>query len=141
MRTSSRSPVLLVSGAATTLMAGFHFFLPKVFSWETDLRHMPAELGWAVLSLNCFFSFLLLCAGVAAIASWWRSELRVSSSLTLAAFWCVNVAYQLLFPPPWPRTIAFVLLGFAVLVAALALGGLAASLRRWPQPATGLTAH
>jgi len=122
-------------------MAGFHFFLPRVFSWEADLRHMPRELGWAVLSLNCFFSVLLLCAGVAAIASWWRSEVRVSSSLTLAVFWCVNLAYQLLVPPPWPRTIALALLGFAVLAAAVSLAGLAASLPRRSKLGTGAYAR
>src|SRR5450432_1507832 len=54
-----------------------HFFLPRVYGWEADLRHTPAELRWALLSLNCFFSLLLLCAGVAAIASWWRPALGV----------------------------------------------------------------
>jgi hypothetical protein len=102
-------------------MAGFHFFLPQVFSWETDLRHMPRELSWAVLSLNCFFSLLLLCAGVKAITSWRKWELRASSSLTLSVFWCVNVAYQLLVPPPWPRMTALVLLGFAIVTAAVSL--------------------
>jgi len=80
-------------------------------------------------------------AGVAAIASWWRSEVRVSSSLTLAVFWCVNLAYQLLVPPPWPRTIALALLGFAVLAAAVSLAGLAASLPRRSKLGTGAYAR
>jgi hypothetical protein len=130
MHPTSRSLTLLISGVLSAAMALFHFFLPRVFTWEADLGHTPAELRWALLSLNCFFSLLLLCAGVAAIASWWRPALGVSSSLTLAAFWCVNVAYQWLVPPPWPRAIALSLLAFAFLAAVLSLWALAASLNR-----------
>ena len=106
MHSTLRSLTLLISGALSAAMGVFHFFLPRIFSWEAGLGHADPELRWALFSLNCFFSLLLLCAGVTAIASWWRPALGVSSSLTLAAFWCVNVAYQWLVPPPWPRTIA-----------------------------------
>jgi hypothetical protein len=125
----SRSFTLLATGLLSASMGLFHFFLPRLYGWEAGLKHTPAELGWALLSLNCFFSLLLLCAGVAAIASWWRPALSVSSSLTLAAFWCVNVAYQWLVPPPWPRAIALGLLAFAVIAAALSLWAAAASLK------------
>src|SRR5438309_24128 len=106
MPATSRSITLLISGALSAAMALFHFFLPRVYTWEAGLGHTPAELRWALFSLNCFFSLLLLCAGVVAITSWWRPALGVASSLTLAAFWCINVTYQWLVPPPWPRTIA-----------------------------------
>jgi hypothetical protein len=130
MHSTSRSPALLITGLLSAAMGLFHFFLPRVYGWEADLRHTPAELRWALLSLNCFFSLLLLCAGVAAIASWWRPALGVSSGLTLAAFWCVNVAYQWLVPPPWPRAYALGLLTFAVCAAVLSLFAVAASLKR-----------
>lgn len=130
MHSRSRSLTLLISGVLSAAMAAFHFFLPHVYRWEADLGNTPAELRWALLSLNCFFSMLLLCAGVVAIVSWWRPELGVSSSLTLAAFWCVNVAYQWLVPPPWPRSIALELLAFAVFAAMLSLYAVAALLSR-----------
>jgi hypothetical protein len=130
MHRTSRLLTLLFSGVLSVAMALFHFFLPWVYRWESGLAHTPAELRWALLSLNCFVSLLLLCAGVTAIASWWRPALGVSSSLTLAAFWCVNVVYQWLVPPPWPRTIARTLLAFAVIAAALSLGAVVASLKR-----------
>ena len=130
MHSTSRSLTLLVSGGLSAAMALFHFFLPRVYGWEADLAHTPSELRWALLSLNCFFSLLLLCAGVVAFASWWQPALGVSSSLTLAAFWCVNAAYQWLIPPPWPRTIALALLALAVFAALLSLCAVVASLNR-----------
>jgi hypothetical protein len=133
MHATSRSLTLMISGALSAAMGAFHFFLPRIFSWEAGLRHADPELRWALFALNCFFSLLLLCSGMTAIASWWRPELGVSSSLTLAAFWCVNVAYQWLVPPPWPRAIALTLLAFAVFVAVLSLCAVAASLKRTRQ--------
>jgi hypothetical protein len=130
MHSTSRSLTLLVSGSLSAAMALFHFFLPRIYGWEADLAHTPSELRWALLSLNCFFSVLLLCAGMVAVASWWQPALGVSSSLTLAAFWCVNVAYQWFFPPPWPRTIALALLAFAVFAAGLSLFAVVASVNR-----------
>jgi hypothetical protein len=130
MHSTSRSLTLLISGVLSAAMGAFHFFLPRIFSWEAGLGHADPELRWALFSLNCFFSMLLLCAGVTAIASWWRPALGVSSSLTLAAFWCVNVAYQWLVPPPWPRVFVLTLLAFAVFAAVLSLCAVAASLRR-----------
>jgi hypothetical protein len=124
---------LLVSGVGTAAMGLFHFFLPRIYGWEADMRRAPAELGWALLSLNCFFSTLLLAAGLTAVAAWWRAELRMASSLTLASFWCINVAYQLMAPPPWPHKIALGLLAFALLVAALSIWGAAASFWRRAQ--------
>lgn len=133
---SMRKPyMLLVSGVGTAAMGLFHFFLPRIYGWEVDMRHAPPELGWALLSLNCFFSTLLLLVGLTAVAAWWRTELRVVSSLTLTLFWCTNVAYQLMVPPPWPHKIAFGLLVFAAFVAALSLWGMAASFRQRAQPA------
>jgi hypothetical protein len=122
-----KSYTLLVSGVGTAALGLFHFFLPRIYGWEADMRRVPAELGWALLALNCFFSALLLLAGLTAVAAWWRTELRVASSLTLATFWCINVAYQLMIPPPWPHTIALGFLALAALVAALSLWGTAAS--------------
>lgn len=133
MHSTLRSRTLLISGALSAAMGLFHFFLPRIFSWEAGLRHVDPELRWALFSLNCFFSLLLLCAGVTAIVSWWRPALGASSSLTLAAFWCVNVAYQWLVPPPWPRAIALSLLAFAVFAAAPSLCAVAASLKRTRQ--------
>jgi len=130
MYAASRSLTLLLSGVLSAAMALFHSFLPRIYGWEADLGHTPSELGWALLSLNCFFSLLLFCAGVVAVASWWQPALCFSSSLTLASFWCVNVAYQWLVPPPWPRTIALALLAFAIFVAVLSLCAVAASLNR-----------
>ena len=126
--------MLLVSGVGTAAMGFFHFFLPRIYGWEMDMRHAPAELGWALLSLNCFFSTLLLLAGLTAVAAWWRTELRVVSSLTLAAFWCINVAYQVIVPPPWPHKFALGLLAFAAFVAALSLWAMAASFQQRAQP-------
>ena len=137
MPSTSRSLTLLISGVLSAAMGLFHFFLPRVYSWQAYLGHTPAELRWALLALNCFFSLLLLCAGVSAIASWWRPALGVSSSLTLAAFWCVNVTYQWLVPPPWPRAIALGLLAFAVCAAVLSLWAVAASLKQPRQLVAG----
>jgi len=110
-------------------MSLYHFFLPQIFGWKAGMRGAPAELSWALLSLNCFFSTLLLLVGLIAVAAWWRSGLRVASSLALAVFWCVNVAYQEIVPPPWPHKIALQLLAFAVSVAALSLWAAAAAWR------------
>jgi hypothetical protein len=118
---------LLLSGAGTAAMGVFHFFLPRIYGWDADMRRAPAELRWALLSLNCFFSTMLLLAGLTAVAAWRRKELRVASSFTLAFFWCVNVAYQAMIPPPWPRRFIFGLLSFAFIVAGLSIWAAAAS--------------
>ena len=131
MGISVRKPyTLLVSGVGTATMGLFHFFLPRIYGWEADMSRAPAELSWALLSLNCFFSTLLLLAGLTAAVAWWRTELRIVSSLTLASFWCINVAYQLMIPPPWPHKIALELLAFAALVAGSSLWATAASFSR-----------
>jgi hypothetical protein len=130
MHSTSRSLTLLISGLLSAAMGMYHFFLPRIYGWAADMRHTPPELRWALFSLNCFFSTLLLCAGLSAIASWWRPALGVSSSLTLAVFWCLNAGYQWLVPPPWPRKFVLTLLAFAVCAAVLSLFAVAVSPQR-----------
>jgi hypothetical protein len=124
---------LLAAGLCSAAMGFFHFFLPRMFGWDAAMRCASADVGWALLALNFFFSTLLFVAGVTAVAAWWRVELRMVSSLTLSSFWCINLAYQLIIPPPWPSKIALILLAFAGLVAALSLWGTAASFLRQVQ--------
>ena len=138
MHSTSRSLTLLISGLLSAAMGLYHFFLPRIYGWAADLRHTPPELRWALFSLNCFFSTLLFCAGLSAIASWWRPALGVSSSLTLAVFWCLNAGYQWLVPPPWPRKFVLTLLVFAVCAAVLSLIAVAASLRGPRRMAAGV---
>jgi len=117
------TPLLLIAGAMTALMGGYHFFLPLEFGWSADLAHDPM-LQWALLSINSFFSFLLLMGGLVTIVIGVRPRpwgpIGVGFLAGMTSFWFFNACYQLLFPMPLPHrlsSLAWVLAGFAILAA------------------------
>lgn len=116
---------LVVAGAMTAVMGAYHFFLPMQFGWGADLAG-DAMLQWALLSINAFFSYLLLMGGVitmimAASSRPW-GPIGVSFLIGMTGFWMFNATYQVLAPMPLPHRLAklaWVLAGFAIVAAVL----------------------
>ncbi len=110
---------LIAAGIATAVMGAFHFFLPPLFGWARFVDRLPAEIRWALFSLNTFLSVLLLTGGLASLAAARRwGPAAAWPARIMAIFWAFNAAYQLVRPFPTPG-VRWVLLGFALLVAAL----------------------
>ena len=129
---------LLAAGILTGCMGLYHFFLPAQFGWGEALAR-DRMLHWALLSINTFFSYLLLAGGVLTvrIAREPRPRGPVSTLvlISMTGFWLLNAAYQLLAPMPLPARLAslrWLLLAFAVIVLALYTRGLTP--RREPVP-------
>jgi hypothetical protein len=125
---TSRKPTdfgLLTAGILTAGMGAYHFFLPVQFGWAEALAHDPM-LRWALLSINAFFSYLLLAGGLLTIAIAARPAMRAGIGawllLAMSGFWIMNGAYQVLLPMPLPHrlwALKWILLAFALVVAAL----------------------
>jgi uncharacterized membrane protein len=121
---------LLAAGILTAGMGLYHFFLPAQFGWGEELAH-ERMLRWALLSINTFFSYLLLAGGALtiaiAVAPRPREAISTGVLAAMTGFWLVNAAYQFLLPMPLPPRLAilgWVLRGFAIVVVLLYAWGL-----------------
>jgi hypothetical protein len=121
---------LLIAGILTSAMGLYHFWLPTIFGWGKDLAKEPM-LGWALLSINAFFSYLLLDGGAATIAISLRPSLRGRTAggvlSGMMGFWLFNAAYQLVIPMPLPHRLAAMrwgFLAFAIVIVLLYAGAL-----------------
>jgi hypothetical protein len=114
---------LLAGGILTAGMGLYHFWLPAQFGWGKELAHDPM-LRWALLSINTFFSYLLLGGGVVSIAIGAQARSSEPAArwvlMVMTGFWILNACYQVLLPMPLPPRLAIlhtVLLLFAVATA------------------------
>jgi len=128
---------LLAAGILTSSMALYHFWLPAQFGWGKELAH-DRMLQWALLSINTFFSYLLLAGGATTIVIALRpkpwGQLEASMLIAMTGFWVLNAVYQVLLPMPLPQRLAslrWALLGFAIVVVSFYARGLG-RLRRPP---------
>ena len=103
-------------------MGLYHFWLPAQFGWGEELAQVRM-LQWALLSINTFFSYLLLAGGATTIAialrrrPWDPIDAWVLTAMT--GFWVLNAVYQMLLPMPLPPRLAglrWALLAFAIVV-------------------------
>ncbi len=129
---------LLAAGILTAGMGLYHFWLPAQFGWSETLSH-DRMLLWALLSINTFFSYLLLGGGVLTVAIAVRPGPRDPVSgwfaATMTGFWLLNATYQLFLPMPLPPRLAvlrWVLLAFALVVLIL----YARALQNWQRRLT-----
>jgi hypothetical protein len=102
-------------------MGAYHFFLPWQFQWSSFMRRVPQPISWALISVNFFFSFLLLAGGIlsfVALRAFRRSNRCDHGILiAMAAFWLANSLYQIFVPMPLPAQLwllRIALLGFAI---------------------------
>lgn len=117
---------LIAAGIATTVMGGFHFFLPQIFAWSRFAQSLPPELQWTLSGMNTFLSLVLLLGGLATLMALRpRSTLGTWPARSMAVFWAFNAGYQLFRPFPTPG-VRWVLLAFALAVATLYLLGVLA---------------
>jgi len=128
---------LVIAGISSTAMALYHFGLPTFFDWENYARGLPPVIHWALFSLNFFFSFLLLCGGLATIPVALRWDKREFSGyalvLGMGAFWLANALYQTTRPMPLPERLtwlSWLLMAFAYTISFLYLFSCFLSLRR-----------
>jgi hypothetical protein len=131
-----REAVLWVAAGGSLAMALYHFFLPSLWGWTSYLERVPVTVSWGVLSINAFFStLLLLLAALTVAVAVDRQPPGAPSFAILAAaavFWAVNAAYQLAIPMPLPAAMAalrWVLLGFAGAMLALYVAALVTTVR------------
>jgi hypothetical protein len=134
---------LALGGTLTAGMALYHFYLPTAFHWADALGGAPM-LAWALTILNASFSFLLLSGGVITILVGLNPALkdRVARMVivSLALYWTLNAAFQVLLPMPLPRAFAALrwgFLGFSIALILLYLSALVPGRRgAAPPPAT-----
>jgi hypothetical protein len=100
----------------TTGIAAYHFFLPRIWDWESSLVLMPPAIRWASYSINFFFSFFLISGGILTFLSLrgdaWRLSQNRALFIVMAGFWATNLIYQLIDPLPLPRSMAMARVGF-----------------------------
>jgi hypothetical protein len=100
----------------TTGMAAYHFFLPRLWGWDTVLVNMPPAIRWASHSINFFFSFFLICGGILTFLSLrgdaWRLSQHRALFVVMGGFWATNLIYQLIDPLPLPPSMAIMRVGF-----------------------------
>jgi hypothetical protein len=120
-----------VAAINTTGLAAYHFFLPRLWNWDSALVQMPPAIRWASYSINFFFSFLLICGGILTFLALERDAWRLPQNralfIVMAAFWAANLIYQLIDPLPLPASMAIARVGF-VGFAALTLAAYAVPL-------------
>ena len=116
-------------------MGLYHFWLSAQFGWGKELAH-DRMLQWALLSINTFFSYLLLAGGATTIAIALRPKPRgpldVWVLMAVTGFWMLNAVYQALLPMPLPPRLAslrWALLAFALVVVLSYARGLQRSRR------------
>ncbi len=101
---------------STTGMAAYHFFLPRLWGWDTFLVQMPPAIRWASHSINFFFSFFLICGGILTFLSLrgdaWRLRQHRALFIVMGGFWATNLIYQLIDPLPLPRSWVIARVGF-----------------------------
>jgi hypothetical protein len=124
--------MLLTAGTLSAAMGLYHFFLPSQFEWARYVEGLPPIIRWALFSINSFFSFLLLVAGLLVIlVAWQRAHAQPIGLWVIAgsaAFWAFNFAYLLIWPMPLPARLALVGIGLrsyslvAMLLHAVPLG-------------------
>ena len=126
---------LLTAGILTAGMGLYHFLLPAQFGWGEELAK-DRMLQWALLSINTFFSYLLLTGGALTIAIALRGRpwdpIHAWMLVAMTGFWVLNAVYQMLLPMPLPPRLAglrWVLLSFAVVVVFFYARGLQRSRR------------
>ena len=126
---------LLAAGILTASMGLYHFWLPAQFGWARELAQ-DRMLQWALLSINTFFSYLLLAGGVVTFAIALRRRPRDPIDawmlIAMTGFWVLNAAYQMFLPMPLPPRLAslrWALLAFAIVVLFLYARGLQRSRR------------
>ena len=113
------------AGIGAIAMATYHFALPTIWGWDAYLAQVPPAVRWGALSINTFFSTMLLLLGlltllVAVVSS--GGPLVAGVLLAMAVFWLVNALYQILVPMPLPESLAalrVVLVAFAAVMAGL----------------------
>ena len=121
---------LVLGGALTSGMALYHFYLPYAFHWADALTGAPM-LRWGITIINGSFSYLLLAGGLISTAIGLNPALkgRVGKMVigSLALYWLLNGAFQVLLPMPMPRALAALrwgFLGFSLSVTLLYLSAL-----------------
>jgi len=133
---------LALGGALTTGMAIYHFYLPYAFHWVDALARTPM-LAWGIQIINGSFSYLLLAGGLITIAIGLNPRLKdvvgkwVIASLAL--YWILNAACQVVLPMPLPRAfrpMRWGFLGFSVAVTLLYLSALIPTRRSEARPMT-----
>lgn len=90
----------LVASGLTFVMGLSHFVVPYLFPWEDHIAGLYAPIGWALLAMNFFFSFLLTWAGILTYISYYHRALRKWIVGGMAAFWVIGGLYELIIPFP-----------------------------------------
>jgi len=133
---------LALGGAFTAGMALYHFYLPYAFHWGDALARMPM-LRWGLTIINGSFSYLLLAGGVITAVIGLNPALKGTVGRmvigSLAIYWVLNGACQVLLPMPLPHALAplrWVFLGFSVAVTLLYLSALVPGSRAEASSAT-----
>ncbi len=117
--------LLLIAGAGSLAMGAYHVFLPSLFGWDQYLERLPDTVRWGALSINAFFSTLLILLGVltlSLVVTGDRGPTALGLLAAAGAFWLLNLGYQAFIPMPLPEALAalrWVLIGFAAVMAGL----------------------
>lgn len=88
----------------SVLTAGFgawHFFVPRLWNWNSYISPKATELVLAVRAINVFFSLCLVLIGIADILFVFFSPNRFSLIVMLsctAILWGVRCLMQILYP-------------------------------------------
>ena len=113
---------LLVAGAGTTALGGYHFLLPGMFRWREYVQGAPEPI-WAIFAMNAMLSFLMSGGGLATLfIAAKRDRFGATArfiTLGMGVFWIFNAAYQVLRPPPFPAPLRIGFLLLAILLALL----------------------
>jgi hypothetical protein len=100
---ASLAPPLVTVGSIASIGFGvWHFFVPRIWDWNSYLDPSAAELAVAVRAINVFFSLSLVLFGlVNLLLIHHKSGSRYPVSVVLGAtcvLWAARVVMQLAYP-------------------------------------------
>jgi len=95
--------VLVTIGSVATIGFGiWHFFIPKIWKWQSYIDVNATELVLAIRAINAFFSLSLVLFGIMNLLFMYADKPnRYSIMVTLASssvLWVTRVAFQIIYP-------------------------------------------
>lgn len=121
--------ILVAVSSLTSIGFGvWHFFVPRVWNWESYIDPRATELILAVRAINVFFSLALVLFGLLNLLFVYGGKANRYSIIVLLAatnvLWVVRVVYQVVYPQgtlfpylQWGMLLAFLLVALGYMTA------------------------
>lgn len=98
----SRNGFITIGSLISVGFGLWHFFIPSIWNWYSNIDPLATELIIAVRAINIFFSLLLVLLGIANIIVVFRATYDRFTYLVLISIsvilWATRVILQIIYP-------------------------------------------